>query len=77
MMFILCSAADNVSSDNWFIVFKVVTLNADMLAMFLHLSKLGLGSVADFSNTGTRAPTSAEHTPCSPALRVMGFGCTV
>ena len=32
--------------------------------MFLDKGKLGLCSVADFSNTGARVPTSAECTPC-------------
>ena len=39
-MFILCS--------NWFIVFKVLTLNIAMLTLFLHLNKLDLVSVVDF-----------------------------
>ena len=48
------------------IVFKVLTFNVTLF-MFLHLSKLGLGlgSVADFSNTEARAPTSAERSPLS------------
>ena len=64
IIFILCSAADAVTSSSWFIVFHVLTLNITMLAMFLHLSKLGLGSVADFQNTKARAPTTAECTSC-------------
>ena len=37
--------------------------------MFLHLSELGLGSVADFSNTGASASTSAE---CALLTHVKG-----
>ena len=50
-------------------------LNVGMLTMFLHLSNFGLGlnNVADFFNTGARAPTSAECTPCLPTWRVMWF----
>ena len=59
IMSILCSTADAVSSCNWFIVFKVLTLK---FAMLIKLG-LGLGSVADFLNTGSRASTSAEHAP--------------
>ena len=44
---ILCLAAGTVSLGSWFIVFKVLTLNATMFTMFLHLSQLGLGSVTD------------------------------
>ena len=62
MMSVLCSAADALQSGNWFTVFKVLRLNAIMLTMFLNLSNFGwsLSSVADYSNTGTRAPTLAE-----------------
>ena len=56
-------SSDSISSNCWFIVFKILVLKDAMLTMFLHISKLGSGSVADFSNTGTRAPTSAECTP--------------
>ena len=45
---ILCSAADAVSLGSWFIAFKVLKLNVAILTMFLHLSNLGLGSVANF-----------------------------
>ena len=56
-MIILCLVADTVNSGNWFIVFKVLTLNVAMLTVFLYLSNFGLGlsSVADFSNPGARA----------------------
>ena len=67
-MSILCSTADAAISGNWFILFKVLTLIAVMLARFWHLSQLGLslGSVTDFSNAGVEAPTSAKHASCSP-----------
>ena len=48
MMSILCFAADAVSSDTWFIVFKVPVLNDTMFKMLWHLNKFGLGSVVDF-----------------------------
>ena len=41
---ILSLAEDIVSSDSWFFMFKVLTLNV-MLTMLLHLSKFGVGSV--------------------------------
>ena len=49
-------------------------LNVAMLKMLVHLSKFGLGYVADFSNTGARVVTLVEHTPCSPVQKVMQFG---
>ena len=70
VMSILGSTADAVSLGSWFIVFKVLTLKVAMLTIFLHLSKLGLGFVADFSNVGTSVPTSVEHTPCLTSWRV-------
>ncbi len=74
-MFILHLVVDSVSLGSWFIVFKVLTLNVGML-IISHLSKLGSGFVADSSNTGVRAPNSAEHGPCLPALKLMWFRCT-
>ena len=55
-----------------FIVFKVITLNFTTL-MVLHPSKFGLGfsSVADFLNTGARAPNLAECTLCLLAQRAI------
>ena len=43
--------------------------------MFLHLDNfgLGLGSVADFSNTGARTLTSVECDSCLPAWRDIQF----
>ena len=48
-----------------------------MLTVFLHLSELGLGSIADFFNTGAKAPTSTERAPCLPSERAMWFVCMV
>ena len=76
----LCSAADDVNSGNQFPLFKVLMLNVAMGTVFLHLSNFGLGlslgSVADILNTGARAPTSAECTPCLPAQKGKWFGHT-
>ena len=44
--------ADAISSGSWFIVLEVLALNINISTVFLHLSKLGLGS--DFSNIGAR-----------------------
>ena len=44
-------------------MFTVQTLKDVILRVFLSQSKFGLGSVIDFSNTGVRAPDSAEHIP--------------
>ena len=59
-MSILCLTADTVSSGSCFIVFKVPLLKVAHI-MFLYLSKLGLGSAADFLNTGARAAIAVEH----------------
>ena len=47
-MSVLWSDADAVRSGSLFILFKVQTLKVTILTMFLHLSKLGLGSVTAF-----------------------------
>ena len=72
---ILCSTADAVSSDNWPILFRVLTLNVAICIVCLHFSSfcLCLSSVADFSNTEARAPTSAGRAPFLPARRAMRF----
>ena len=72
---ILCSTADAVSSDSWPILFRVLTLNVAICIVCLHFSSfcLGLSSVADFSNTEARAPTSAGRAPFLPARRAMRF----
>ena len=52
--------SDAVSSGSWPILFKVLTLNVAICIVCLHFSSFCcLSSVADFSNTEARAPTSA------------------
>ena len=61
---ILCSTADAVSSGSWPILFKVLTLNVAICIVCLHFSSFCcLSSVADFSNTEARAPTSKGRAP--------------
>ena len=73
-MSILCSTADAVSSGSCPILFKLLTLNVAICSVCLHFSSFGrLSSVADFSNTGARASTSAGRAPFLPARRVMRF----
>ena len=60
IMSILCSTADAISSSSCPILFSVLTLNVDICNVCLHFSSFGrLSSVADFSNSEARAPTSA------------------
>ena len=74
IMSILCSTADAVSSTSWPILFKVLTLNVAICIVCLHFSSFCcLSSVADFSNTEARAPTSAGSTPFLPKRRAMLF----
>ena len=74
IMSILCSTADAVRSDSRPILFKVQTLNVAIFIVCLHFSSFCcLSSVADFSNTDARAPTSAGHAPFLPARRAMRF----
>ena len=68
-MSVLCSTADAVSLNSSFIVFKVLPLKVALVTMFLQLSMLGLDSVADFSNSEAKAPTSAECTLFFTAVR--------
>ena len=63
IMSILCSTVDAVSSSSWPILFRVLTLNVDICIVCLHFSSFTLSSVADFSNTEARAPTSAGRAP--------------
>ena len=73
-MSILCSTADAISSGSCPILFKVSTLNVDICSVCLHFSSFcRLSSVADFSNTEARAPTSAGRAPFLPARRAMWF----
>ena len=56
--------ADAVISGSCLILFKVLTLNVAICIVCLHFSNFCcLSSVADFSNTEARAPTSAGCTP--------------
>ena len=73
IMSILCSTADTVSSGSWPILFRVLTLNVAICIVCLHFSSFCLSSVADFSNTEARAPTSAGRAPFLPARRAMRF----
>ena len=66
IMSMLGSIAEAVSSSSWPILFKVLTLNIAICIVLLHLSNFCLSSVADFSNTRARAPTSAGYTPFYP-----------
>ena len=64
IMSILCSSADAISSGSCPILFKVLTLNVAICSVCLHFSSFDcLSSVADFSNTEARAPTSAGRAP--------------
>ena len=75
IMSILCSTADAISSGSWPILFRVLTLNVAICIVYLHFSSfcLSLSSVADFSNTEARAPTSAGRAPFLPVRRAMRF----
>ena len=74
IMSILCSTADAIISGSCPILFKVLTLNVAICIVCLHFSSFcRLSSVADFSNTEARAPTSAGRAPFLPARRAMRF----
>ena len=74
IMSMLCSTADAVSSDSCPILFKVLTLNVAICIVCLHFSNFCcLSSVADFSKTGARAPTSTGHAPFYPREERCGF----
>ena len=73
IMSILCSTVNAVISCSWTILFRVRTLNVTICIIYLHFSSFCLSSVADFSNTEARAPTSAGRAPCLPARRAMRF----
>ena len=62
-VYVMIAAA--ISSGSWPILFKVLTLNIAICIVLLHLSNFCfcLSSVVKFSNTGSRAPTSAGHAP--------------
>ena len=72
----LCSTADAISSGSCPILFKVLTLNVAIFSVCLHFSSFcRSSSVADFSNTEARAPTSAGRAPFLPARRAIWFEC--
>ena len=74
-MSILCSTADAISSGSCPILFKVLTLNVAICSVCLHFSSFcRLSSVADFSNTEARAPTSAGRAPFCVCGLSMGHG---
>ena len=73
IMSMLWSIADAVSSSSCPIFFKVVTLNIAISIVRLHFSDFCLSSVADFSNTEARAPTSAGHTLFYPREERCGL----
>ena len=54
-------------------LFRVLTLNVAICIFCLHFSSFCLSSVADFSNTEARTPTSAGRVPFLPARRAMRF----
>ena len=62
-MSILWSITDAVGSSSWPILFKVLKSNVTFCIVHLYLSSFCLNSVADFSNTGARAPISAGPPP--------------
>ena len=49
-MSIIFSVVPAVSSGSWFIALRILTLYVAMMKFFLHVSRFGLGFVADFSN---------------------------
>ena len=69
------SIAEAVSSGSWPILFKVLTLNVAICIVLLHFSNVyfSLSSVADFSNTGARAPNSACRAPFYPCKEQCGL----
>ena len=71
--------AKAVSSSNWLILFKVLTLNVAICIVLLHFSNFcfSLSSIADVWKTGARALTSAGCIPFLLAGRAMWFGQVV
>ena len=67
IMSMLRSIPKAISSESWYILFEVLTLTVAISIRHLHFdnSCFYLSSVADFSNTGARDPTSAGRTPFS------------
>ena len=77
IMSMLWFMVDAVSSCSRAILFKVVKLNVAISIVHLHFRYFCFSSVADFSNTEARAPTSAVRAPFLPAWRAMQFGQVV
>ena len=63
IMSMLWSITEAVSSSNWPILFKVLTLNVAICIVLLHFSRFccSLSSVADFSKSRARAPASPRR----------------
>ena len=66
IMSMLWSIADAVSSGSYPILFKILTLNVAICIVCLLYSNFCLSSVADFSNSEAKAPTSAGRAPFLP-----------
>ena len=79
IMSMLWSIANADSSGNCPTLIKVQTLNVTICIVRLHFSyfSFGLSSVASFSDTEARAPTSAGCTLFLLARRVKRFGQVV
>ena len=75
MMSILCSAVDAVSSGSRFIVFKSLNIKYYYVDNAF-ASKFSLRFIADFFNTGARAPILHECASCLLVWKTMQFGCT-
>ena len=73
IMSLLCSRADAKSSGSWPTLFRVLTLNVAICIVCLHFGSFCLSSVAYFSNTEARAPTSAGRASFLPVRRAMRF----
>ena len=79
IMSILWSITEAVCSGSWPILLKVLTLNVTICIVRLHFSNFcfSFSTVAEFSNTWSRAPTSAGRTPFLPAGSVIRSGQVV
>ena len=71
------SMANAIRSGSCPILFNVLTLNVAICIEHLHFNNFCLGSVADFLNTETWAPTSARRPLFLPAWRVIQFELVV
>ena len=79
IMSMLWSIVVAFSTGSWYILFKVLTLNIIISIMLLHFSNFcfTLSSLANISNTVTRAPTSAGRASFLRTGRAMWFGQVV